>query len=1062
MNTSASSFPRRLLWASVLSLPLVGMAQTTARNLAIEDEPLVLSPFVVQSERDIGYRATSTLAGSRLNTPLSDIGASVSVLTKDLIEDLGATSVNDLLIYTGNTEASGINGNFSGAVNYADQQTIGFGDRSAPQDATRTRGMSGPTRTRNYFIGSIPNDSYNVDSVTVVRGPNSVLFGAGSPSGVVETSLLKADVNRNRSKLEFRYGNNDAQRAVVEHNQVLLKGKLAARIALLRDREKYNQKPAFEDKDRAYGTVTYAPFRSTLLRVSGEVGKHYANRPIATLPFNSIPEAWFRDGQPIVDWRYYDDPALNPNAAQSTGSARDPVTGKPLPYNMGDWVGQFQSFRQLNYVWNDPFAPGPGYVFVGRAERAFPNLPSQPPHLNRDGQEDNLYWATTGNVGEVSDNRPYIRSGIPEFAGGRPLGLVFQGYTDYEHFDFRRRMIDQTSRFEDKFKSFNVALEQRVWSDRVGAQVEYDWQNHDRYNRAAFFSGGNQNHIRLDVTRTLPNGQANPNFGRPLIMGGSNPHFNRTLTDFETVRATAYLRYNFADVNESLGRWLGSHTLTGLVERYGQKRLSYQKAFFTSGTPSLFTTSNNNLDNFSRRPILVTYIGPNIFQTGKLQLEPIASGLPYDGQVVQASYYDWNDATIKDAPARLNERTHGGTLSQEQIDTRAGVLQSYWLADHLITLVGMRRDSPKFGSRSLNIGINAQLPLDEQVAMSNKDWSLDNINFGMNPRLARTTRTYSGVLKWPKRWIALPEGTDASVFYNQSENFSPSGASRDVFLNILPSPTGETQEYGFALTLLHDKLFFRANRFETTSQNNNTGSGTMAAALNNGLLQRASGWLADTRVDRIADANKLLAAYPDLLTQANWQVTTNPNTGQRTATYNSITQNSSDTRDVKAEGYEFELTYNPTRNWRITANAAKQQTVQTNLLPRTKAIFERMVPIWQSVGNVPADSYQAGESPGNFAGENFQAYVNRLFLVPFAEATALEGAVSPEQREWRVNLIQNYTFSNSSALFPKLKGFNVGTGLRWQSKNAVGYPVSLAGTARSSTTSPSRTTARRS
>jgi hypothetical protein len=42
-----------------------------------ESEVVELSPFVISSERDIGYRATSTLAGTRLNTDIKDIGAAV-------------------------------------------------------------------------------------------------------------------------------------------------------------------------------------------------------------------------------------------------------------------------------------------------------------------------------------------------------------------------------------------------------------------------------------------------------------------------------------------------------------------------------------------------------------------------------------------------------------------------------------------------------------------------------------------------------------------------------------------------------------------------------------------------------------------------------------------------------------------------------------------------------------------------------------------------------------------------------------------------------------------------
>lgn len=36
----------------------------------------------------------------------------------------------------------------------------------------------------------------------------------------------------------------------------------------------------------------------------------------------------------------------------------------------------------------------------------------------------------------------------------------------------------------------------------------------------------------------------------------------------ETMRATAYLRYDLRDLWPVAGRWLGRHTFTGLYEKY--------------------------------------------------------------------------------------------------------------------------------------------------------------------------------------------------------------------------------------------------------------------------------------------------------------------------------------------------------------------------------------------------------------------------------------------------------------------------------------------------------------
>src|SRR4029079_4882350 len=71
------------------------------------EERTVLSPFVISDNRDSGYQATSTLAGTRLNTPIKDLAASISIYTKDFIEDIGATNSADLLIFATGMEAAG-------------------------------------------------------------------------------------------------------------------------------------------------------------------------------------------------------------------------------------------------------------------------------------------------------------------------------------------------------------------------------------------------------------------------------------------------------------------------------------------------------------------------------------------------------------------------------------------------------------------------------------------------------------------------------------------------------------------------------------------------------------------------------------------------------------------------------------------------------------------------------------------------------------------------------------------------------------------------------------------
>jgi len=63
-------------------------------------DTVVLSPFEVSTDRDVDYAAQDTLSGTRMRTPLRDVGASLAVLSPEFLADLGVTSLHEALIFT--------------------------------------------------------------------------------------------------------------------------------------------------------------------------------------------------------------------------------------------------------------------------------------------------------------------------------------------------------------------------------------------------------------------------------------------------------------------------------------------------------------------------------------------------------------------------------------------------------------------------------------------------------------------------------------------------------------------------------------------------------------------------------------------------------------------------------------------------------------------------------------------------------------------------------------------------------------------------------------------------
>jgi hypothetical protein len=140
---------------------------------------LELSPFVVTAEDD-GYIAGDTLAGGRLKTNLADTAVQIDVMTMQLIEDIGAVNLDEALLYATNSALD------ISAGEESDNLQI-----EAPTGRFNIRGLPA-NRTRNFLPIAHNADVYNITRFEEQRGPNSILYGIGSPAGIINANTKRA------------------------------------------------------------------------------------------------------------------------------------------------------------------------------------------------------------------------------------------------------------------------------------------------------------------------------------------------------------------------------------------------------------------------------------------------------------------------------------------------------------------------------------------------------------------------------------------------------------------------------------------------------------------------------------------------------------------------------------------------------------------------------------------------------------------------------------------------------------------------------------------------------
>lgn len=244
------------VWLAVSLMAASGYSQSPSN--AREQEKIVeLSPFVISTEGDEGYRAANTLAGTRLNSSLLETPAAITILTKELLDDMGAQTTEDFFRMATNTRFDLDN----------DQNAAGSQWYDAP---AKIRGFGGATVTRDYFSWSLTSDVYNVERVDINRGPNAVLYGIGAPGGVLNTSSKRAHLNNRKKEVAFTMGSWGKKRAEVDFAFPLVKDVLALRAnGVLEDRNGWREFEFFKQKGLALAG-TYKPFRNTLVRADWE------------------------------------------------------------------------------------------------------------------------------------------------------------------------------------------------------------------------------------------------------------------------------------------------------------------------------------------------------------------------------------------------------------------------------------------------------------------------------------------------------------------------------------------------------------------------------------------------------------------------------------------------------------------------------------------------------------------------------------------------------------------------------------------------------------------------
>ena len=847
-----------------------------------DDEIFELSPFAVDAAEDAGYRATTTLAGSRVRSNIGDLGASISVITEEFMKDTGATDGESLLAFVGNMEVGGVLGNFSNS----DGGNGTVESRVNPQRGQRVRGLVSANLTRDYFQTDIPFDSYNTTRVTVNRGPNSILFGLGSPGGVINNGLKRAYIGQDTNEISFRFGHRGTVRGTFDIGRTVIEDRLAVRVAGLMEEIKYKQKPTYTEDTRLFAAWDLTLSKNegsnwlgrTSMRGSFETGEIDSNPPDVIPPTDLYSSWWNGLGTqeeinrilsvPGTDLDDINNGALtqaNVAALLDAGIETIPDTFDGTREEFIALEGQFVPRTTIDrFKWGDPFNNDP--TAGGRNSQV-----SRHPYF--------LYPAINFNSHDAQTpgwNDPLLANALDGFGiqgvmgRWRPRGFATQdvqwtnaatGGTGFSPKSLRNRDVfdyhnmlwmGTTNNVNTEFDMNQVFLVQEFWDGKGGIELAFDEQTRTQYEFTPFDTGSDKG-INLDITQNLSAGDSdfdgfadrlfNENLGRPVVYWGDNwERFRRNEQD--TFRATAFASFDFADVmsNDGLSKIFGKHTLTGLYEERENVNLTrqFRGSWWADNSkwPGDAAISNGLSNNFRRIVKTQVYVGPDargFTSPDQVRIDGyITVPFPRVGDEYGIWYFDNALKQDQQAVWRIIENENPASFNKSILESEAFSLQSTFLNGNIVALYAERSDTQDaflapnpggYGAAGPDGATRLDLPgLNELDGTYNADLlyfrdTPDSINAG-------DTSTKSLVVKFPEEYLfELPWGMDLQAHWYEADSFQPAGVSVNLLNQPLPPPLGTTEEKGFQVTLFEGKLSIRYNDFETSLSNDRTNLG---------------------------------------------------------------------------------------------------------------------------------------------------------------------------------------------------------------------------------------------
>jgi len=305
----------------------------------MDPDTLILSPFVVKSDKDYGYLKTNSATATRIGTEIQKVPLNISVISEEFFKDTNMKDIQDVLRYQSTSAGDGRMGII--------QPATGF----TPAGNMSLRGFPINSRLRNGLLRYNGYNPDNIARVEIIKGPAAVFFGNAFPGGVINYVTKQPSFSKIPTSLTYSYSGYDnrigGERVTLDTNQVF-SDKAAMRIVGAWDHGIGNNRYEYQDGYSVNAGLTLNPLKSGKLRIAleGEVLQRFKNQDDDSWRW---PSQWFAD--------YKAPPA---NLIAISGVANAAAYQARIFNNITAWITDVRNAAGDQFIplWNQPLEHG--------------------------------------------------------------------------------------------------------------------------------------------------------------------------------------------------------------------------------------------------------------------------------------------------------------------------------------------------------------------------------------------------------------------------------------------------------------------------------------------------------------------------------------------------------------------------------------------------------------------------------------------------------------------------------------------------------------------------------